>query len=173
MSFEKWNQKERYAAQSDCVREALESEDHGLDRLLELMRGKEEAALYLAGTRLDHDFGFGSEDIGWLISVMPEDREKAAVPGYHPGSTEVYITFQGQLSLEVLEDGQVVEKRLRKDDALVLSPGQCHRVQPDPEQKAASLIVKTNLTHQPSVVRCADCGYYEDPAQCPLAQRCG
>jgi len=172
MSIHKWSDEERYASQSESVKKALDSEEHSLNELLDLMREKGEAALYLAGSRLDNDFGFGSQDIGWLLTVMPEDGEKASVPGYHPGSTEVFVTFQGELTVECLEDGEVVEKPLSRGEVLVLPPGQCHRVQPDPEKVAASLVVKTNLEAKPSVVRCADCTYYQDPADCPLARRC-
>jgi hypothetical protein len=155
-----------YEVQTEILDEALRAQS--LDRLLGLMRDREEAAIYLFGTRLDNDHGLGSEELGALLSVMPEDGTKAGIPGYHPGSTEVYVTFQGEVVLEVLEQGLVVTKTSNASHVVVLSPGQCHRVRNDPGRPAASLIVKTNLRHRPDVVRCDSCGYFRDPQDCPL-----
>lgn len=69
------------------------------------MRTKGESAIYLCGTCLDNDYGFGSNDIGTAISALPEDGDKAAEPCFHPGSTEVYIIFQGSLCIETLNNG--------------------------------------------------------------------
>jgi hypothetical protein len=169
--FRKWDKPEKYAAQSDLLRKALATPTHSLDELLRLMRCSGQTAIYLSGTRLDHDQCFGSDDVGMLLSVLPQDAPKAAEPGYHPGSTEVYVTFQGSLVVEYLEDGRVREKTLGGNEVLVLPPGQCHRVRFDPQREAASVIVKTSLSAKPGVVRCADCSYYPDPAACPLSQR--
>src|ERR1043165_4432165 len=139
MPMSKWTNEQRYLAQSSMVRDALAAPDHSLERLLTLMREKGEAALYLAGTRLDNDFCFGSGDLGMLLSALPEDGAKAGEPGYHPGSTEVYITFQGSLILECLEDKEVVPKQSGNNSVVVLPPGQCHRVKSALQTKAASL----------------------------------
>ncbi|HHP7239059.1 hypothetical protein [Longibacter sp.] len=166
--MKKWTEEERYETQSDLIRQALSSEDHALDTLLEGMRKRGESAVYLCGSRLDHDFCFGSEDIGVLLSVLPEDNAKAFVPGYHPGSTEVYVPFQGGLTIEYLVDGDVETRDVARYETAVLPPGQCHRIQPNLDRRAASLVVKTNLSHDPDVVRCADCGYFKDPLDCSL-----
>src|ERR1043165_2948755 len=136
MPMSKWTNEQRYLAQSSMVRDALAAPDHSLERLLTLMREKGEAALYLSGTRLDNDFCFGSEDLGMLLSTLPEDGAKAGEPGYHPGSAEVYITFQGSVALECLEDGIVVSKRSGDNVVVVLPPGQCHRVKAATETHA-------------------------------------
>ena len=169
MNITKWDQAGKYAEQSEIVSQALAASDHSLDELLRLMREKALASVYLSGSRLDNDYCFGSTDIGLLFSVLPEDPH-AVVPGYHPGSTEVYVTFQGSLVMECLEDGRVVEKTADADHILVLPPGQCHRVRRDERRKAASAIVKTNLNHKPSVMRCDNCSYYTDKIACPLYQ---
>jgi len=169
--FRKWDKAEKYATQSDIVRQALATPTHSLDELLCLMRRSGQAAVYLAGTRLDNDNCFGSDDVGMLFSVLPQDAQKAAEPGYHPGSTEVYVTFQGGLVMECLQDGQVRAKTVNANEVLVLPPGQCHRVCYDAQREAASVIVKTTLNAKPSVVRCTDCTYYPNPTACPLAQR--
>lgn len=171
MSITKWDKADKYAAQSDLVRQALATPEHSLNELLALMRRHGQAAVYLSGSRLDNDYCFGSEDVGMLLSVLPEDATKAAEPGYHPGSTEVYLTFQGNLVMECLENGHVQEKSVDDNAVLVVSPGQCHRVRHDGQRQAASLIVKTNLRHHPSVVRCDTCTYYPDRTTCPLFQR--
>jgi mannose-6-phosphate isomerase-like protein (cupin superfamily) len=168
--FRKWDKPEKYAAQSDIVRQALATPTHSLDELLRLMRRSGQAAVYLSGTRLDNEHCFGSGDVGILFSVLPQDAH-AATPGYHPGSTEFYVTFQGSLVMECLEDGQVRDKTVGANEVLVLPPGQCHRVRYDARREAASVIVKTSLSAKPSVVRCADCSYYSDPTACPLSQR--
>jgi len=166
-----WTEEDRYETQTDLVRKALASEDHALDVLLAGMRESGESAVYLCGSRLDHAFCFGSEDVGVLLSVLPEDAPKAAVPGYHPGSTEVYVPFQGRLTIEVLEDGTVQSRDVARYETAVLPPGQCHRIRPAPDRRAASLVVKTHLRHQPGVVRCRDCAYFSIPTDCPLHRR--
>lgn len=171
MKISKWEKTGGYALQSDIVRRALSTPEHSVEELVRLMRQAGQGAVYLAGSRLDHDYCFGSTDIGMLFSVLPEDAEKAAEPGYHPGSTEVYVTFEGSLVVEYLEAGRVCEKTLACGEVIVLPGGQCHRVRHDAERKAASLIVKTNLRHEPAVVRCDACAYYSIKAECPLHQR--
>lgn len=169
--MERWSEDERYQKQTELVREALSSEDHAFSTLLDGMREQGESAVYLCGSRIDHDFCFGSEDIGFLVSTLPEDTPKASVPGYHPGSTEVYVTFQGRLTMEYLDNGQVRSRDVAQHEVAVLPPGRCHRVLPATDQPAASLIVKTNLGHKPGVVRCGDCEYFQEPTACPLHQR--
>jgi mannose-6-phosphate isomerase-like protein (cupin superfamily) len=170
MAITKWNDEESYAGQTGIVKQALESPDHSLNSLLAMMRSSGQAAVYFSGTRLDHDHCFGSEDAGLLLSVLPEDGEKAAKPGYHPGSTEVYVTFQGSLIVEYLENRKVNEIEVGPAPALILPPGQCHRVRQNGHQ-AASVIIKTNLKHRPGVVRCNACEYFSDPEECALYQR--
>ena len=98
------------------------------------MRKTGEAALYLIGSRLDHDHCLGSADVGVLLSVLPEDAVKAAVPGYHPGSTEIYVTFQGSLQIEWLtEQRQVDSATVNANELHILQPGVCHRVRRDPK----------------------------------------
>jgi hypothetical protein len=168
--FGEWADTGAYAAQSAIVRGALADPDHALDGLLRLMRNNGQAALYLFGARQDHEFCLGSADVGALLSVLPEDGAKAAVPGYHPGSTEIYVTFQGQLTMGCLVPGGegVVSQTADRDHVLILPPGRCHRVQGASSAVAASLIVKTNLAHRPEVVRCGDCGHFADPSECAL-----
>jgi len=170
MRITEWDRQDKYDAQSDIVKQALATPDHSLDALLSLMRSTGQSSVYLSGSRLDNDSCFGSTDVGTLLSVLPEDAQKAAEPGYHPGSTEVYVTFQGRLVMEYLVDGQVKEKNVGGDDVLVLPPGQCHRVRLNAKQQAASLILKTHLMHKPGVIRCDDCTYYRDKTACPLFQ---
>ena len=171
MKITKWDQTDKYAAQTDIIKEALSTPEHSLDEFLRRMRQTGQGAVYLAGSRLDNDYCFGSGDVGLLVSVLPEGAPKAAEPGYHPCSTEVYVTFQGNLVMECLEDGQVSDKTIGNNEVLVIPPGRCHRVRRDLERAAASLIVKTNLNHEPSVIRCDDCTYYRDKSVCPLFQR--
>jgi mannose-6-phosphate isomerase-like protein (cupin superfamily) len=159
-----------YMTQTDIVKRALATPGHSLDELLRLMRIKGQPSVYLSGSRLDNDYCFGSEDVGMLISVLPEDAQKAAVPGYHPGSAEVYVTFQGSLTMETLVEGHVKERSVSTNEIFVLPPGQCHRVRFNASQQAASLIAKTNLGHKPGVIRCDDCDYYRDKTACPLFQ---
>ena len=168
MEIKKWDRSDKYDGQSEIVKRALATPDHSVDELLRLMRKSGQGSVYLSGTRLDHDFCFGSTDLGILLSVLPEDAH-AFTPGYHPGSSEVYITFQGSLVVECLEDGRVRDK-VAGAEVLIIPAGQCHRVRHDIQREAASLIVKTNLSAKPSVVRCDDCTYYQDKTACPLFQ---
>ena len=170
MQITEWDRADKYKAQSDVVKQALATPDHSLDALLRLMRITGQSSVYLSGSRLDNDYCFGSTDLGMLLSVLPEDALKAAEPGYHPDSTEVYVTFQGSLAMECLVDGSVEHRNVTRDDILVLPPSQCHRVRLNAQQQAASLIVKTNLMHDPGVIRCDDCTYYRDKTNCPLFQ---
>ena len=87
------------------------------------MRSSGNTAVYLAGSRLDNDYCLGSADVGMLLSLLPEDGPKAAEPGYHPGSTEVYVTFQGSLVLEYLDADEVRESTVSAGDVHVLPPG--------------------------------------------------
>ncbi len=171
MTIAKWQNTKRYTAQSNIVKDSLATPEHLLDSLLELMRSTGQAAVYFSGSRLDNDYCFGSEDVGILFSVLPEDAEKAAKPGYHPGSTEVYVVFQESLTMECLENGKVKDTEVELNCVLILPPGQCHRVRYDSERKTASVIVKTNLSHKPGVVRCDTCEYFPDPTECALYQR--
>jgi mannose-6-phosphate isomerase-like protein (cupin superfamily) len=167
----RWENEDRYERQSDIVREAIAKGAGSLGALLRGMRESGESAVYFCGSRRDHDLCFESDEVGWLVTALPEDGPKAATPGYHPGSTETYIPFQGRLTMEILDDGEVRSREIRRNEVLVLPPGQCHRVRLDPEQEAASLVVKTNLAHQPGVVRCDDCAYFPDASDCSLHQR--
>jgi hypothetical protein len=80
----------------------------------------------------------------------------------------VYITFRGELTLEMLDDGEVEAHEVKQHDVTVLPAGQCHRIRRSPNRHAASLVVKTNLSHRPAVVRCGSCEYFSDPSACPL-----
>ena len=178
--FKKWDKTTPdgelyYDIQTALLREALCPEGcYSLNKLLCLMREKVKegyestSSIYLCGTRIDSECCFGSDDLGLALSVLPEDGEKAAEPGYHPGSTEVYVTFQGSLIIELLDRGVIGRKTLGQFDVLVIPPGQCHRVRNEPEQKAASLIVKTNSHYEPKALRCEKCTYYKDSKDCPL-----
>ena len=161
----------RYQRQSEIIKTALTQPGHGLDRLLELMRTNGEGALYLCGTRLDSDYAFGSGDLGTAISVLPEDGPKAAIPGYHPASTEIYIVFQGGLVIESLVEGVLQTTPLEQYEVCIIPPGRCHRVRHDRHRKAASFIVKTNTRQKPGVVRCEECTYYPRLDECPLYRR--
>jgi len=161
----------RYRRQSEIIAAALRDPGHRLDRLLELMRQRGESALYLCGTRLDSDYALGSGDLGVALSVLPEDGPKAAIPGYHPASTEVYIVFQGGLGIEALVDGALRTTPVEQHGVCVIPPGRCHRVPQQGQRQAASLIVKTNPGGKPGVVRCEDCERYPRPADCPLHRR--
>jgi len=172
-AFQKWTRttdgnEKHYDRQTRIVAKALATKGHSLNTLLELMRADGEPALYLCGTRLDSDYAFGSNDLGTAISTLPEDATKAAVPGYHPGSTEVYVIFQGNLEIELLDQGAVHTRDCCQFDVVVIPPGQCHRVRNQPGRKAASFIVKTNPHHKPGVVRCDDCTYYSLKEDCPV-----
>ena len=171
MAIIKCQNTEKYAAQSAIVKQSLATSEHSLNELLGLMRSTGQAAVYFSGSRLDNDYCFGSEDVGILLSVLPEDAQKAAEPGYHPGSHEVYLTFQGSLIMEYLENDQVKEKTSGEDSPLILPPGQCHRVRYDGESQAASVIVKSSLSYKPGVVRCDTCEYFPDRTLCALFQR--
>jgi len=172
-NFQKWTKvagcdETHYELQTQMISDALAMPEHDLNQLLELMRMQGETAVYLSGTRLDSDFCFGSNDLGVAISVLPEDGAKAAVPGYHPGSTEVYVVFQGALVMQLLDQNRVYTQGCKQFDVVVIKPGQCHRVRNELTNKAASLIIKTNLGHKPGVVRCDDCAYYENSEQCSM-----
>ena len=173
VEFERWIAltplgESRFERQTEIIRAALATPGQALDRLLALMRSGGESCIYLAGTRLDSAFGFGSTDLGLALSVLPEDGAKAAVPAYHPGSTELYVVISGNLMFEHLASGTLRVQPCRQHEVMVFPPGRCHRVRLQPEARAASLIVKTNLAYEPAVVRCADCSYYPAPGTCPL-----
>ena len=169
MAITQWEVFERYAVQTEIVRQSLAHPEHSLQNLINLMRSTGEAAVYFSGTRLDSDYCFGSEEVGLVLSVLPEDGLKAAQPGYHPGSMEVYVTFQGSLTMEYLDEGEVIVTEVKPNIALILPPGQCHRVCNNGTE-AASVVVKTNLRHQPGVVRCGVCEYFPRPEDCALYQ---
>jgi len=171
--FQRWDAvnargEDRYQLQSRLIRETLASPTRGLDLLLAGMRTSGESCVYLCGSRIDNDFGFGSADLGLALSVLPEDGSKAAVPGYHPGGTEVYVVIEGELVLEWLEDGVVRSRPCRQHEVTLIPAGHCHRVRHSPDARAASLIVKTGLDRAPAVVRCTECPRYRAPADCPL-----
>jgi hypothetical protein len=171
--FQRWDAvtargEDRYAVQSQLIREVLALPTRELNELLARMRASGESCVYLCGSRLDNDFGFGSADLGLALSVLPEDGPKAAVPAYHPGSTELYVTIKGELVLEWLESGVVRSRPCSQHEVAIISPGQCHRVRHRPDAEAASLIVKTGLDQIPAVVRCAECKRYRAPTDCPL-----
>lgn len=171
--FQEWPAKNnsgqrRYDLQGEMIEEALADPNHQLNRLIELMRKRGESAVYLCGTRLDSRFGFGSNDLGTAISVLPEDGDKAADPGYHPGSTEVYTIFQGSLVIDLLDRGHLRAQNCGQFDVAVIPPGQCHRVRHEPDRPAASFIVKTNPHHKPGVVRCDECTQYTPASTCPV-----
>lgn len=160
----------RFVVQGDVLREALAAPTPTLAGLLGLMRARGEPCLYLCGTRLDHAFALGSDDLGVALSVLPEDGAKAAEPGYHPGGTEVYAVIEGAVVLELLTDGVVERRECAAHGVVAIPPGRCHRV-PRSDRRAASLIVKTALRHEPAVVRCGQCGYFAEPGDCPLHRR--
>jgi hypothetical protein len=168
--FADWPNTAARATQSALVKSAFADPDHSLERLLHLMEAHGQGALYLSGSRLDHDFCLGSDELGALLFVLPADGDKAGVPGYHPGSTEIYTTFRGQLTMACLDvDRRLVESRVSTQNEIVVLPaGQCHRVRHAATTHAASFIVKTGLAHRPGVVRCDSCAYFADPADCAL-----
>ena len=142
-----------------------------LSELISLMRHHGEASIYFSGRRQDHRYCLSSDELGLALSVLPEDACKAAEPGFHPGSTEVYCVIEGALSIDTLHrGGAVVNKSLTRGEILVIPPGRCHRVKRAGESDAASLIVKTNLWAEPPVVRCDNCSYYATPSGCSLHQ---
>lgn len=159
-----------YDAQTQIIKQTLKTPSRRLNELLKRMRASNEAAVYLCGTRLDSEYGFGSNDLSYAISVLPQDGLKAAEPGYHPGSTEVYVVFQGSLVMEIVKQGILEAHNCGQFDVLVLPPGQCHRVRYEEERPAASFIIKTNPHHEPKVVRCKDCMHFADTAHCPLGR---
>lgn len=149
--------------QTHIISQTLNEKDQSLDEMLRLMREKKEPVIYLCGTRLDHNYCLGSDDISFTISVLPQDGCKAATPGYHPGSTEMYVAFQGSLIIESLKSGSITSEVSGQFNFVVLPPGQCHRVRYEPQREAASLIIKTNPHHEPKVIRCQECTYYKHP----------
>lgn len=166
--FKKWDNTARYEKQSKIIADALGDDDHALDRVLEGMEEGKEAAIYLCGGQLDNDYCFGSGDVAVVLSKLPEDGFKAALPGYHPGSTEVYVVFQGSLIIEFLDGGTLKTVNYGQFDIAVIPPGQCHRVRNEPGRRAASLIVKTNPRHKPGAVRCDNCIYHPNGEGCIL-----
>lgn len=168
-AFAKWNDEARYRAQTDLIRAALSTDGHELDALLAGMEAsKNEGTIYLCGRRLDNEYCFGSDDLGLLISKLPKGGAKAGVPGYHPRSTETWVILQGALTLGSLDEGVLRRRSYRRSDVAVIPPGRCHRVLDAYGQEAAALIVKTNLRHEPEVVRCRECTHFGLPAECPV-----
>jgi len=170
--FFKWDKersdgKKHYDVQSELIKKALEK--NNLEELLKLMREDgEESAIYLCGTRIDNVFCFGSNDIGIVISVLPQDGQKASVPSHHPASTEVYIIIQGELTFESILNNVFKQENIYQNSIRVIPPGECHRIRKNENCNASSLIIKTNLKHKPGVVRCDKCEYYKNPADCLL-----
>jgi mannose-6-phosphate isomerase-like protein (cupin superfamily) len=168
-TFAKWNDETRYRVQTDLIRAALGTDGHELDALLAGMEAsKNEGTIYLCGRRLDNEYCFGSDDLGLLISKLPKGGAKAGIPGYHPGSTETWVILQGGLTLGWLDQGELRSKSYSRSDVVVIPPGQCHRVDDAFGREAASLIVKTNLRHEPGVVRCQECTHFGTLAECPV-----
>ena len=164
---ERTDGKKHYDVQSEIIKKALEK--NSLEKLLKSMREDgEESAVYLCGTRIDNTFCFGSNDIGIVISVLPQDGEKVSVPGYHPGSTEVYIVTQGELVLESILNNTFKQENIVQYSVRVIPPGECHRIRKNENCNSSSLIIKTNLQHKPGVVRCSKCGYYKKAKDCPM-----
>jgi hypothetical protein len=157
----------RFEVQGAVLREVLAAPTPTLADLFGLMRARGEPCVYLCGTRRDHAYALGSDDLGVALSVLPEDGAKAAEPGYHPGGTEVYVVIEGTVVLEVLADGVLERRECPPHGVLAIPPGRCHRV-PRSDRRAASLVVKTGIRHEPAVVRCAQCTYYADPRDCTL-----
>ena len=168
-NFAKWNDEVRYRTQTDLIRKALSTDGHELDALLAGMEASEnEGTIYLCGGRLDNDYCFGSDDLGLLISKLPKGGAKAGIPGYHPGSTEIWVILQGGLTLGWLDQGALESRSCSGSDVVVIPPGRCHRALDATGREAAALIIKTNLCHKPGVVRCQGCTYFRAGAGCPL-----
>lgn len=159
--------KKDYHHQTNLVRQTLRK-GKALETLLTLMRNDKEASLYMCGSYAAHYYCLVSDDLGFLLSVLPEDSSKAATPGYHPGSAEIYVIINGSLVLQTLENGSLRNECLTQFDVKLISPGKCHRVCYEAGRVAASFIVKTNLKYHPDVVRCHECDYYTNPTECPL-----
>jgi len=172
--FAKSPNSKEFAIQSDIIKQTLLSQETSLDKLIELMIKNAQPSLYLAGTVIDHEYFLATSDIAMSISILPLDAKKASMPAYHPNSTEAYIIFKGSLIMELAEHRSARPYTLRQYDIKVIPPGKCHRIKYEPAQSAASLIVKTNLTGDPKVVRCVDengnfaCKRHKDPSKCPL-----
>lgn len=88
----------RHDSVTKIVRDVLAPESHCLSDLVDCARRGEESFFYLARTRIDRAFGFGSNEGAIGLSVLPQEGAEAGVPGLHPGSSEVYVVFQGKAS---------------------------------------------------------------------------
>lgn len=159
-----------------------DSMDNSLKDLLNfLSHHKEFASMWFCGSRIDHSRCIGSESIGWGISALPNDIDKASMPKYHPHQVEIMIPIQGSVCVETYtpHDGldQTTIKQGKCDYAAIKS-SVCHRIRQfqSASDHAAFFFVKTNVGREPREVgvlssnntndACLGCIYHADKYRC-------
>jgi hypothetical protein len=147
---------EKYLTESEIIKRALATKGHKFDSLIENMKKEKIGCLYLSGTRTDNDFCFGSDKLGFAISILPEDWEKSSVQGIHPESNEINLVIGGKVTFGQILNGQTIEKTLEAGQHIEHRKGTCHWVKSF-EGDSIIIILKTYLNKEPKVIRCAMC----------------
>jgi len=114
------------------------------------------SSLYFCGADRDHPYFLHTDSLAAGFSVLPEDVWKSSVAKRHPHQSEVILVLEGELDLELLEEGGWHTTRLKSGEVKVILPGICHRIFSGNEDPAAFLFVKTHPARKPREEDCND-----------------
>jgi hypothetical protein len=159
-----------------------ESMDNSLDSLLNVLNHHNEfASMWFCGSRIDHSRCLGSKSIGWGISALPNDIDKASMPKYHPHQVEIMIPIQGSVCVETYTPHAGLYQTTIKQgkcDYITINSAVCHRIRPIQRSSdhAAFFFVKTNVGREPQEVgvlssknihdACLGCVHHADRYNC-------
>jgi mannose-6-phosphate isomerase-like protein (cupin superfamily) len=152
---------EMYKERAHLVLDAY-SEGLSLDALVCLMKSRSSSipmlsSLYFAGADRDHPYFLNTDKIAIGISVLPEDEPKSSESKRHPHQHEVIFVLDGELCVEVVEEGCWRPFVLHAGQVKAIWPGECHRIF-SRGQGAVFLFVKTLPAKEPRGVPCSPVG---------------
>ena len=165
----------------------VECTDNSLTRLLDTLNQHSEfTSMWFCGSRIDHMRCLGSEEIGWGVSALPGDFDKARMPKYHPHQVEIMIPIHGPVCVETYTRQEGLDKTTIEQggihEHIVLNRDVCHRIKRIGEGyvDSAFFYVKTNVGQQPQDIgvrdnndltdACHGCKHHSDRQDCPIFQ---
>ena len=85
--------------------------ENSLRELINMLnKDSEITSLWFCGSRIDHMRCLGSEEIGWGISALPNDFDKAKMPKYHPHQVEIMVPIYGSVIIETYHPGAGIKQ---------------------------------------------------------------